>query len=98
MNARQHLPHLSGPLLFRFGLKLLANVTYGYTAAVNPPSLVFNSKGFSGRMPCADIADSIVQTGREALERAIRSLPPPPLPSPPDLLNCNVLAAIVFVI
>lgn len=41
-------------------LKLLANVTYGYTAA-----------SFSGRMPCSDIADSIVQTGRETLERAI---------------------------
>lgn len=41
-------------------LKLLANVTYGYTSA-----------SFSGRMPCSDIADSIVQTGRETLERAI---------------------------
>lgn len=38
MNARQ------------FGLKLIANVTYGYTSA-----------GFSGRMPMAEIADSIVQ-------------------------------------
>ena len=34
----------------QFGLKLIANVTYGYTAA-----------GFSGRMPCAELADSIVQ-------------------------------------
>jgi len=34
---------------------------YGYTAA-----------GFSGRMPCAEIADAIVQTGRETLERTIR--------------------------
>ncbi|CCF59642.1 hypothetical protein KAFR_0H02330 [Kazachstania africana CBS 2517] len=41
-------------------LKLLANVTYGYTSA-----------SFSGRMPCSDLADSIVQTGRETLERAI---------------------------
>ncbi|BBN02455.1 DNA polymerase zeta [Marchantia polymorpha subsp. ruderalis] len=48
MNARQ------------FALKLIANVTYGYTAA-----------GFSGRMPCAEIADSIVQCGRLTLERAI---------------------------
>ena len=31
-------------------LKLIANVTYGYTAA-----------GFSGRMPCAQLADAIVQ-------------------------------------
>lgn len=34
----------------QFSLKLIANVTYGYTAA-----------GFSGRMPCAELADSIVQ-------------------------------------
>lgn len=34
----------------QFSLKLIANVTYGYTAA-----------GFSGRMPCAEIADAIVQ-------------------------------------
>ena len=34
----------------QFGLKLIANVTYGYTAA-----------GFSGRMPLAELADSIVQ-------------------------------------
>lgn len=42
MNARQ------------FGLKLIANVTYGYTSA-----------GFSGRMPMAEIADSIVQVGSQ---------------------------------
>ena len=47
----------------QFGLKLIANVTYGYTSA-----------GFSGRMPCAELADSIVQTGRESLERAIRTV------------------------
>ncbi|RMZ85192.1 hypothetical protein DV738_g284, partial [Chaetothyriales sp. CBS 135597] len=41
-------------------LKMIANVTYGYTSA-----------SFSGRMPCAEIADSIVQTGRETLEKAI---------------------------
>lgn len=35
-------------------------MTYGYTAA-----------GFSGRMPCAEIADSIVQCGRSTLEKAI---------------------------
>lgn len=44
----------------QLALKLLANVTYGYTSA-----------SFSGRMPCSEIADSIVQTGRETLERAI---------------------------
>ena len=47
----------------QFGLKLIANVTYGYTSA-----------GFSGRMPCAELADTIVQTGRESLERAIRTV------------------------
>jgi DNA polymerase elongation subunit (family B) len=44
----------------QFALKLIANVTYGYTAA-----------GYSGRMPCAEIADSIVAAGRETLERAV---------------------------
>lgn len=42
----------------QLGLKNLANVTYGYTSA-----------SFSGRMPCVDIADSIVQTARETLEK-----------------------------
>ena len=40
----------------QFGLKLIANVTYGYTAA-----------GFSGRMPLAELADSIVQVIPSAL-------------------------------
>ncbi|SCV02514.1 LAME_0H02234g1_1 [Lachancea meyersii CBS 8951] len=44
----------------QIALKLLANVTYGYTSA-----------SFSGRMPCSDVADSIVQTGRETLQKAI---------------------------
>ena len=47
----------------QFGLKLIANVTYGYTSA-----------SASGRMPCVSIADSIVQTGRETLEAAIRMI------------------------
>ena len=45
------------------GLKLLANVCYGYTAAT-----------FTGRMPCSDIADSIVLLARQTLERAIRTV------------------------
>ncbi|XP_076686257.1 DNA polymerase zeta catalytic subunit isoform X1 [Andrena cerasifolii] len=45
----------------QLGLKLIANVTYGYTAA-----------NFSGRMPCIEIADSVVSKGRETLERAIK--------------------------
>jgi DNA polymerase zeta len=44
----------------QLALKLIANVTYGYTSA-----------SFSGRMPCSEVADSIVQTGRETLEKAI---------------------------
>ena len=33
----------------QLGLKLIANVTYGYTSA-----------SFSGRMPCVEVADSVV--------------------------------------
>ena len=46
---------------FLAGLKLIANVTYGYTAA-----------NFSGRMPCVEVGDSVVSKGRETLERAIK--------------------------
>jgi DNA polymerase zeta len=42
----------------QLGLKYIANVTYGYTSA-----------SFSGRMPAVEIADSIVQSGRETLEK-----------------------------
>ncbi|KAL6964780.1 DNA polymerase zeta [Sarracenia purpurea var. burkii] len=49
-----------GGILRQLALKLIANVTYGYTAA-----------GYSGRMPCAELADSIVQCGRRTLENAI---------------------------
>jgi DNA polymerase zeta len=44
----------------QYGLKMIANVTYGYTSA-----------NFSGRMPCSDVADAIVQLGRRTLEKAI---------------------------
>lgn len=44
----------------QLGLKLIANVTYGYTAA-----------NFSGRMPCVELGDSVVSKGRETLQRAI---------------------------
>ncbi|WFD34379.1 DNA-directed DNA polymerase [Malassezia cuniculi] len=44
----------------QLSLKLLANVTYGYAGA-----------SFSGRMPCVELADAIVQSGRETLEHAI---------------------------
>ena len=42
----------------QLGLKYIANVTYGYTSA-----------SYSGRMPAVEIADSIVQSGRETLEK-----------------------------
>ncbi|KAG0037270.1 DNA polymerase zeta [Podila clonocystis] len=45
----------------QLGLKFIANVTYGYTSA-----------SYSGRMPGIEIADSIVLSGRETLERSIR--------------------------
>ncbi|XP_050394966.2 DNA polymerase zeta catalytic subunit [Patella vulgata] len=45
----------------QLGLKLIANVTYGYTGA-----------NFSGRMPCIEVGDSIVRKARESLERAIK--------------------------
>ncbi|XP_037713657.1 DNA polymerase zeta catalytic subunit isoform X2 [Drosophila subpulchrella] len=45
----------------QLGLKLMANVTYGYTAA-----------NFSGRMPAVEVGDSVVSKGRETLERAIK--------------------------
>lgn len=44
----------------QLALKLIANVTYGYTSAT-----------FSGRMPNSDIADAIVATGRELMRRSI---------------------------
>lgn len=54
-NALQRILHSR-----QLGLKLMANVTYGYTAA-----------NFSGRMPSVEVGDSVVAKGRETLERAI---------------------------
>ena len=47
----------------QLGLKFIANVTYGYTSAT-----------YSGRMPAVEIADSIVQSGRETLEKVTVNL------------------------
>jgi DNA polymerase zeta len=47
----------------QLALKLIANVTYGYTSA-----------SFSGRMPYVDLADSTVQIDRKALESAINMI------------------------
>lgn len=47
----------------QLSLKYICNVTYGYTSAT-----------FSGRMPAVEIADSIVQSGRETLEKAIMTI------------------------
>jgi len=47
----------------QLSLKFICNVTYGYTSAT-----------FSGRMPAVEIADSIVQSGRETLTKVIFSV------------------------
>lgn len=47
----------------QLALKLIANVTYGYTSAT-----------FSGRMPNSDISDAIVSTGREILNKSIQMI------------------------
>jgi DNA polymerase elongation subunit (family B) len=44
----------------QLALKMIANVTYGYVSAT-----------MSGRMPCVEIADSIVETGRRTLAAAM---------------------------
>ena len=44
----------------QLALKLVANVTYGYTSA-----------GFTGRMPCVEIADSVLSLARHTLESAL---------------------------
>lgn len=46
----------------QYALKMVANVTYGYTTA-----------GFSGRMPCVEIADAIVALARRTLEETMNS-------------------------
>ncbi|KAK2956095.1 putative DNA polymerase zeta catalytic subunit [Blattamonas nauphoetae] len=45
----------------QMAIKYICNVTYGYLGA-----------GYTGRMPCVEIADCVVETGRETLDRAIR--------------------------
>jgi DNA polymerase zeta len=45
----------------QLSLKLIANVTFGYTAA-----------NFSGRMPCVEIGDTIVRVARQTLENSIK--------------------------
>lgn len=54
--------------LKQLALKLIANVTYGYTSA-----------SFSGRMPNSDIADAIVSTGREILTKSIEIIESSPV-------------------
>ncbi|XP_062428626.1 DNA polymerase zeta catalytic subunit [Rhea pennata] len=62
MKAYKHDKAITRMLEARqLGLKFIANVTYGYTAA-----------NFSGRMPCIELGDSIVHKARETLERAIK--------------------------
>lgn len=47
----------------QLALKFIANVTYGYTSA-----------SYSGRMPCAELADSIVLIARETLTRCVSAI------------------------
>ena len=62
MKKHRSNPHVQRLLHSRqLGLKLIANVTYGYTSA-----------NFSGRMPCIEVGDSVVAKGRETLEAAVR--------------------------
>ena len=69
IQVKKDLKTTSDPVVHRilnakqYALKLIANVTYGYTSA-----------SFSGRMPCVDIADAIVAYGRETLENALRQI------------------------
>ena len=68
-NAMKRKEAVNDPVLTRilharqFALKMIANVTYGYTSA-----------GFSGRMPCAEIADAIVHTARRTLLASMRTI------------------------
>jgi DNA polymerase zeta len=56
----------------QFALKMIANVTYGYTSAT-----------FSGRMPMAELADAIVATGRRTLELGVQHVQQPDAPWAP---------------
>ncbi len=45
----------------QLAIKFFMNVMYGYTGA-----------SFSGRMPCSDIADSVVETAKTILSNSIK--------------------------
>ena len=45
----------------QLAIKLFMNVMYGYTGA-----------SFSGRMPCSDIADAVVETAKTILTNSIK--------------------------
>lgn len=47
----------------QIAIKLFMNVMYGYTGA-----------SFSGRMPCSEIADSVVEMGRYLLTTCIKDM------------------------
>ncbi|KAF8629703.1 hypothetical protein AX15_003320 [Amanita polypyramis BW_CC] len=57
-SAKDNKPLLRVLNARQLGLKYICNVTYGYTSAT-----------YSGRMPAVEIADSVVQSGRETLEK-----------------------------
>lgn len=64
-NNSQLLSRLEGR---QMALKLFMNVMYGYTGA-----------GVTGRMPCGDIADSIVEIGRQTMLKCIRWIQDDPI-------------------
>eukprot|EP00605_Chrysophyceae_sp_TOSAG23-4_P001825 GSChrysophyteH1.ASY1.ANO1.2015.1 assembled CDS len=64
----------------QLAIKLLANVTYGYTAA-----------SFSGRMPMSELADAIVSTGRAALEWTIKVIESNNFNKNPSWGSCKVV-------
>lgn len=64
MKHLKHEKYIYGKLHHReHALKMVANTSYGYVAA-----------SYSGRMPCSEIADSIVETAKETLLRAINTV------------------------
>lgn len=45
---------------------------WSFSSSLLYPTSRYTAAGFSGRMPCAELADAIVSLGRETLLRAIR--------------------------
>ena len=48
--------------------------TCAYAATPSTLNCGYTAAGFSGRMPMAELADAIVQSGRDTLEKCIRQI------------------------